>query len=323
MKWFGFGFNGFGQIKPGRKDEEEGMRVLSPVALLDSLCTCAETFSRTGLSRKQKTETQKVVASWSRTAVIHRTGQRRWLCEPGVEEQEEEQQETEESLSGVENSTPLKRLAVSLALGTGHAVLLAASGTVYTWGHGSHGQLGHGTLVSGDEPQAIEALWGVPMKSVAAGGWHSACISAGGDLYVWGWNESGQIGLPSKGLREERPREESIEKDKLKGNKKEDEGTSDVFISIQAFPALVDLSEAAEIKKVSCGSRHTAAITSTGDLYTWGWGFYGQLGHGSRCSSDEPKIVEFFSGGGMSVEDVTCGLWNTFVSADPRDRVAS
>lgn len=92
-----------------------------------------------------------------------------------------------------------------------------------------------------------------------------------------------------------------IEKDKLKGGGKEDEGTSDVFISIQAFPALVDVSEAAEINKVSCGSRHTAAITSkilqhpcpvvyiflflwcwnylnvllslgTGDLYTWGWG---------------------------------------------------
>lgn len=23
----------------------------------------------------------------------------------------------------------------------------------------------------------------------------------GGDLYVWGWNESGQLGLPSRGLR--------------------------------------------------------------------------------------------------------------------------
>lgn len=25
--------------------------------------------------------------------------------------------------------------------------------------------------------------------------------SDGGDLYVWGWNESGQLGLPSRGLR--------------------------------------------------------------------------------------------------------------------------
>lgn len=51
-------------------------------------------------------------------------------------------------------------------------------------------------------------------------------------------------------------------------------------------------------------------------------GLYGQLGHGSRCSSDEPKIVEFFSDGRMSVEDVICGLWNTFVLAVSRDQVA-
>lgn len=44
-------------------------------------------------------------------------------------------------------------------------------------------------------------------------------------------------------------------------------------------------------------------------------GQYGQLGHGSKCSSDEPKVVEYFSNGGMFVEDVVCGFWNTFVSA--------
>ncbi|KAB5565598.1 hypothetical protein PHYPO_G00243460 [Pangasianodon hypophthalmus] len=381
VNWFGFGFNGFGQIDPQCKDEQKDIRVLRPV-VLDSLCTCAQTFSRTGLSTEQKTEIQKVVASWSQSAVIHISGgEPRGVCVHGAESGvlvsegegcedalltesflilrfshtvkcwslhrnsrelvwSEELNTTEKTGNALQlplvpggyigskppffRPLPPHLQAVSLALGTEHAVLLTASGTVYTWGHGSHGQLGHGTLVSGDEPRAVEALCGVPMKSVAAGGWHSACISAGGDLYVWGWNESGQIGLPSKGLREESQREEeSIEKDKLKGNKKEDKGTSDVFISIQAFPALVDVSEVSEINKVSCGSRHTAAITSTGDLYTWGWGHYGQLGHGSRCSSDEPKIVDFFSDGRMSVEDVVCGLWNTFVSAVPRNRVPS
>ncbi|TSM52237.1 RCC1 domain-containing protein 1 [Bagarius yarrelli] len=138
--------------------------------------------------------------------------------------------------------------------------------------------------------------------------------AAGGDLYVWGWNESGQIGLPSEGLRKEGPKEkERIVSDKLAGKETEDKGTSEVFISIQAFPALVDVSEAAEIKKVSCGSRHTAAITS----------LYGQLGHGSRCSLDEPNVVKFFSAAKMSVEDVSCGLWNTFVAAVPRDTLST
>lgn len=71
MNWFGFGFNGFGQTNPQREDEKEDIRVLSPVKL-DSVCTCAETLSRTGL---QKSEIQKVVASWSRSAVIHITGE--------------------------------------------------------------------------------------------------------------------------------------------------------------------------------------------------------------------------------------------------------
>lgn len=36
----------------------------------------------------------------------------------------------------------------------------------------------------------------------------------------------------------------------------------EVFISIQAFPALLDVSPSCEIMAVSCGSRHTAAVTS-------------------------------------------------------------
>lgn len=36
---------------------------------------------------------------------------------------------------------------------------------------------------------------------------------------------------------------------------------SEVFISIQAFPALLDLPEESEMKKMSCGTRHTAAVT--------------------------------------------------------------
>lgn len=97
---------------------------------------------------------------------------------------------------------------------------------VLIWLFDSHGQLGHGGLTPEEEPRAVEALWGMPMSCVATGGWHSVCISGkcgteksyvfnwrkkkiaqmmspsdGGDLYVWGWNESGQLGLPSRGLR--------------------------------------------------------------------------------------------------------------------------
>ncbi|NXQ10640.1 RCCD1 protein, partial [Peucedramus taeniatus] len=43
-----------------------------------------------------------------------------------------------------------------------------------------HGQLGHGLLESEAQPRLVEALGGVPMRAVAAGGWHSASVSGKG-----------------------------------------------------------------------------------------------------------------------------------------------
>lgn len=40
-----------------------------------------------------------------------------------------------------------------------------------------HGQLGHGTLEAELEPRLLEALQGLPMAQVAAGGWHSVVLS--------------------------------------------------------------------------------------------------------------------------------------------------
>lgn len=40
-----------------------------------------------------------------------------------------------------------------------------------------HGQLGHGTLEAEPEPRLLEALQGLPVAQVAAGGWHSVCVS--------------------------------------------------------------------------------------------------------------------------------------------------
>ncbi|KAJ3596966.1 hypothetical protein NHX12_003366 [Muraenolepis orangiensis] len=209
--------------------------------------------------------------------------------------------------------------AVSLALGAEHAVLLSGSGIVYTWGIGSHGQLGHSGLTPEKEPRPVEALCGLCMSSVATGGWHSACISAGGDLYVWGWNESGQLGLPSQAMRTSQGHESIKETSSCqeastaaRGEEQKAGESEEVFISIQAFPALLDLTESCDVSKVSCGSRHTAAVTSD----------YGQLGDGTSRSSDEPRCVAFFRQRGLTVVDVVCGPWNTFAMAAAKEEAA-
>lgn len=217
--------------------------------------------------------------------------------------------------------------AKSLALGPEHAILLSATGAVYTWGLGSHGQLGHGSLTPEEEPRAVEALWGVPMKAVAAGSWHCCCISETADLYVWGWNESGQLGLPSVGVRKALEQKNSSkatqcqDANALPGGELKQEEDKEVFISIQAFPALLDLNPSCEVKAVSCGSRHTAAITTEGNLYTWGWGEYGQLGHKNVLISDEPQCVNFFREHQLYVSDVICGAWNTFVAVVQQEEI--
>ncbi|KAK1211627.1 RCCD1 protein, partial [Pygoscelis papua] len=43
-----------------------------------------------------------------------------------------------------------------------------------------YGQLGHGSLESELQPRLVEALAGMPMQAVAAGGWHSASVSGEG-----------------------------------------------------------------------------------------------------------------------------------------------
>ena len=39
---------------------------------------------------------------------------------------------------------------------------------------------------------------------------------------------------------------------------------------------------------IACGSTYSAAITAEGELYTWGRGNYGRLGHGACMGSEPP-----------------------------------
>uniref|UniRef100_A0A8C0WS95 RCC1 domain-containing protein 1 n=1 Tax=Castor canadensis TaxID=51338 RepID=A0A8C0WS95_CASCN len=179
-----------------------------------------------------------------------------------------------------------------------------------------HGQLGHGTLEAELEPRPLEALQGLPMAEVAAGGWHSVCVSDTGDIYVWGWNESGQLALPTRSLAEDG---HTVTGEATGRSEDGSAGAEDVpVIAVQPFPALLDLPGGAEAAKASCGSRHTAVVTRTGELFTWGWGKYGQLGHRDTTSWDRPRLVGYFADKRLHVKTVTCGPWNTYVYAMER-----
>ena len=99
---------------------------------------------------------------------------------------------------------------------------------------------------------------------IAAGCWHSAALTVSGQLFMWGSNTFGQLGL---GDTMRRP-----------------------------TPRVVQLMQSQCIVSVCCGEHHTVVLTSTGAVFTWGGGNYGQLGHGNTNQQIVPRQVSELMG---------------------------
>lgn len=56
-------------------------------------------------------------------------------------------------------------------------------------------------------------------------------------------------------------------------------------------PRVIEALRGKEIIDIACGGAHSAAITSNRDVYTWGKGRYGRLGHGDSEDQLKPKLV--------------------------------
>jgi RCC1 and BTB domain-containing protein len=69
---------------------------------------------------------------------------------------------------------------------------------VYAWGDNLYGQLGTGNNEDKNAPALVSTLKNKKVKRVHCGGIHSFCITEDGELYSWGGNESGQLGLGSR-----------------------------------------------------------------------------------------------------------------------------
>ena len=147
-----------------------------------------------------------------------------------------------------------------------HSLLLTSAGRVLSFGTGQYGALGHGysggkQLPDVLRPRYIEALAGVRCTSVAAGELHSAAVSVDGDLFTWGDGFCGQLGHADK-----KP---------------------------QVLPTQVTAGDFEDecVSNVSCGARHTLAVTEDNEVYSWGLGFFGVLGRSFTPFDHEPVEV--------------------------------
>lgn len=99
----------------------------------------------------------------------------------------------------------------------------------------------------------LKALKDFVVSQVACGGQHTLLHLQDGRLFGMGDNEFGQVGVK---------RDESAEK------------------AIVEFPTQITAFTGIKLKQITCGDEFSVALTSDGEVFTWGRGQYGQLGLG-------------------------------------------
>ncbi|KAJ3156157.1 hypothetical protein HDU86_004125 [Geranomyces michiganensis] len=146
--------------------------------------------------------------------------------------------------------------------------------TVWSWGVGSDGRLGHGEQVSVENPRPIQALSGCEVFAVDCGVSHTVALlgaATGGQVFSWGSNFYGQAGhIPeSSGFLDE-----------------DDDDQLSIPTAVKG--SLQDK----DIAQIACGDFHTLSLTHSGEIYSWGAGL---LGHGSEYNDSNPLPITFFA----------------------------
>jgi alpha-tubulin suppressor-like RCC1 family protein len=85
--------------------------------------------------------------------------------------------------------------AIAASAGTGYA--MGSDGNLYAWGNNGAGQIGDGTSSSSPTltPTRVSLPSGVNPTAVAAGGNTGYAVGSDGNLYSWGANSAGQLGI--------------------------------------------------------------------------------------------------------------------------------
>ena len=73
--------------------------------------------------------------------------------------------------------------------------MLTGDGMVLTFGAGESGKLGHGREDKEFLPRLVDALVGRRVVQVAAGYSHTAVLTSDGEVFVFGSNDFGQLGV--------------------------------------------------------------------------------------------------------------------------------
>ena len=191
----------------------------------------------------------------------------------------------------------------NVVCGSYHALLLLNNGDVYSWGNGSFGRLGIGTTCNYDYPMKVEIS---NVTHITAGFAYSGCISEN-KLYMWGATDNGRLGIGveingENVLGQDIYTPTIVNCNDVHFEKVACGSTHTCAISTEKqlytwgnwkycgiritnncdlfSPVKIDSVSHLIFESISIGpgGYHTMALTTSGELYTWGHNRVGQLG---------------------------------------------
>ena len=137
---------------------------------------------------------------------------------------------------------------------------LSSCGTAESW---TPGLLGHGEGVTRlNTPTRLPSPLG-SVRAVSVSSAHSLAITAGGCVWSWGSGSRGRLGHGEN--------------------------------QAQLLPKKIEAFADQRVVATSAGGSHCLALTADGAIWSWGYGGFGQLGHGDQQNQLLPKKIEAFA----------------------------
>jgi alpha-tubulin suppressor-like RCC1 family protein len=139
---------------------------------------------------------------------------------------------------------------LAIAAGQFYTCALKVDGSVWCWGQGTNGQLGDNTNTSRLTPVQVRLFSGgvlAQITQISAGYQHTCAVRADGQVWCWGANGNGQIGIATT-------------------------------IASRSGAVLAVDTNNTTLTAVSCAAAHTCAVKANGTAWCWGSNTYSQLG---------------------------------------------
>ncbi|XP_017947877.1 probable E3 ubiquitin-protein ligase HERC1 isoform X2 [Xenopus tropicalis] len=175
-----------------------------------------------------------------------------------------------------------------VSCGSSHTIALSKDGrTVWSFGGGDNGKLGHGDTNRVYKPKVVEALQGMFTRKVCAGSQSSLALTSTGQVYAWGCGAC--LGCGSSEATALRPK-------------------------------LIEELAATRIVDISIGDSHCLALSHDNEVYAWGNNSMGQCGQGNSTGPiTKPKKVSGLDG--VAIQQISAGTSHSLAwTALPRDR---